>query len=267
MKIPLPYSQLVKNYQNTELCNDQYHEKLTDLTRADELLSSHRSHIEKNKLGFGDAAFHAMWEAIVVEAGARFSNPKALEIGVYKGQVISLWALLAKRHSIPLEISAITPLRGNPKPKSSLLRRIRYYFEPKFRELAKSGNFYDEADYHAIISKLFSDFGCDFSRVSVSNGFSTDADVLKEHADKTYDIVYIDGDHTYDGALADFRNFAPKVSVGGWLIADDAGFDLPGSTFWKGYESVTRAVNEVILKAGFLNVFNIGHNRVFERTE
>ncbi len=45
---------------------------------------------------------------------------------------------------------------------------------------------------------------------------------------------------------------------------DDAGFHLPGTTFWKGYETVARAC-ENLSELGFSNVLNVGHNRVFER--
>jgi hypothetical protein len=76
--------------------------------------------------------------------------------------------------------------------------------------------------------------------------------------------VYVDGDHTYQGALHDFVTFGPKVAPGGWLVADDAGQDLSGSAFWKGHEAVTRAA-QVLPSLGFRNVLNVGHNRVYER--
>lgn len=35
------------------------------------------------------------------------------------------------------------------------------------------------------------------------------------------DLLFIDGDHSFDGALADLRNFAPHVADGGWLLLHD----------------------------------------------
>jgi hypothetical protein len=46
---------------------------------------------------------------------------------------------------------------------------------------------------------------------------------------------------------------------------DDAAYGLPGTRFWKGYETVARAC-ELLPGLGFTNVLNVGHNRVFERT-
>ena len=36
------------------------------------------------------------------------------------------------------------------------------------------------------------------------------------------DVVFVDGDHSYLGALRDFECWAPKVRPGGWILIDDA---------------------------------------------
>ena len=35
------------------------------------------------------------------------------------------------------------------------------------------------------------------------------------------DLLFIDGDHSYEGALADLRGFAPRLKKGGWLAMHD----------------------------------------------
>src|SRR5437868_2391149 len=94
--ISVGFGSLVREYRNTAHHNDEVYRKLTQATWADVALASHRKYIEVNRLGFGDPAFHSMWRLILGEAAARFATARALEIGVYKGQVISLWALLAR---------------------------------------------------------------------------------------------------------------------------------------------------------------------------
>ena len=256
--------ELTAAYQNTAEHNDALFARLTQFTWADALLKEHRLHMENHALGFGDAAFHSMWAILLRAATARFRTINALEIGVYKGQVISLWALLARELCLQLKIDAITPLTGKPLPRKTLLRRIRYNLSSRFREQIAVGNFYTDINYAGVIGDVFKHFDLDVGDVTFYRGYSTDPDILKQLQHKCYHVVYVDGDHSYEGAMHDFLNFGPKVALGGWLVADDASFDLPGNSFWKGYKPVARACS-TLPALGFKNVLNVGHNRIFER--
>ena len=258
------FAELVASYHNTAEHNDALFRAMTAATWSDPLLAAHRRHVEEHKLGFGDAAFHALWLRLLAASTARFGRVRALEIGVFKGQVLSLWAALARANRWDLALTAITPLTGQPLPRWRLWRTLRYRFDARFREQIDSGNFYDDADYEKIIRTLFARFDVDFNRVTLLRDFSTSPAVLSALTSETFHLVYIDGDHTYEGALHDFRTFGPKVVVGGWLVADDAGTTLPGTAFWKGHAAVGRAA-EILPTLGFKNVLNVGHNRVFER--
>jgi hypothetical protein len=265
MPISLPdFEQLVARYQNTAEHNDELYRQLTAETWANPLLARHRRHIEEKKLGFGDPAFHALWLLLLEAASRRFTAVRALEIGVFKGQIISLWSLLAREDQLDVRVSALGPLRGQPAPRSRLATWLRYRLSPAFREKVDNANFYADEDYAAVVQELFAHFQLDFSAVRFHRGFSTDPAILHALADDTFHLIYVDGDHTYEGALHDLRTFGPKVVLGGWLVADDAGRDLPGSAFWKGHEAVSRAVAE-LPGLGFKNILNVGHNRVFER--
>jgi hypothetical protein len=265
MSLPT-FHELTAGYQNTSDNNDAVHRLLTEATWSDPLLAEHRKHVEENKLGFGDAAFHAMWSALLTEAATRFGQVRTLEIGIFKGQVISLWSLLAKTRGLDLQVSALGPLAGQPRPVSRfrLLNSLRYRLDRRYREQIDNANYYDDADYEGIVRRLFERYQMDFNHVRLLRGFSTDPDILRKVEADTYHLIYVDGDHSYDGAMHDFRTFGPKVVPGGWLIADDAGGDLPGTVFWKGHEAVGRAVR-TLPSLGFRNVLNVGHNRVYER--
>jgi len=262
---PFPsYTELAGNYRSTAEHNDQLFHKFTAATWADPLLARHRKHIEDHKLGFGDAAFQAMWKMLLAEAAHRFGTARCLEIGVFKGQVISLWSLLAQAEKLDVRVSALSPLAGQPRPHSRFVHALRYRLDRRYRERIQNGDFYDDADYEAIVRRLFTHFGLDFDRVELHRGYSTAPAILAGLKDATFHVIYVDGDHTYEGALHDFKTFGPKVVPGGWLIADDAGAHLPGTAFWKGHEAVSRAA-EVLPSLGFKNVLNISHNRIFER--
>lgn len=56
-------------------------------------------------------------------------------------------------------------------------------------------------------------------RVVVHRKASLDA--ATTFADASLDWVYIDGDHAYDGVMADLNAWAPKVRRGGFLAGDD----------------------------------------------
>ncbi len=244
--------------------NDRVFTEFTALTWADPLLANHRRHVEANQLGYGDPAFHALWARLLATAHAQFGRVDALEIGVFKGQVISLWALLARVHRWPVRIHAITPLAGQPMPPPGWLRSLLFRLSSRFRERVQSGDFYAAEDYETIVRTHFATHQLSFDDVRLLRGYSTDDQLRTKVADDRFHLVYIDGDHTYAGACADVEHYAPKVAVGGWLVMDDAAFDQPGTAFWKGYETVARAC--LLLPAlGFKNVFNVGHNRVFQR--
>ncbi len=260
----ISFEQLVAAYENTAARNDALHQRLTAATWADPLLTAHRRHVEENKLGFGDPAFHAMWGSLLTAAARRFKSVRALEIGIFKGQVISLWALLAREYALDVEVSALGPLAGQPKPRFSFLSKLRYRIDRRFREQTDNANFYAEENYPEIVRTHFAHHGLDFEQVKLHRGFSTDPEILRSLTHEQFHIVYVDGDHSFDGALHDFKTFAAKIPLGGWLVADDAGGDLPGTTFWKGHEAVTRAV-QIMPSLGFKNVLNVGHNRVYER--
>jgi hypothetical protein len=255
----------VRDYRNTAECNDRVHREFTGKTAGDPLLAAHRRHIEEHKLGFGDPAFHALWKLMLGSAHARFGSVDALEIGVFKGQVISLWALLAKTHGWPVRVHAVTPLEGQVLRGSRLWRSLKYRLSPRFRERIKSGDFYPDDDYEGIVRRLFAHFGLEFAQVRLLRGYSNSPEVVSALQSERFHLIYVAGDHTYEGAASDIRIYAPKVLPGGWLVMDDAAFDLPGTSFWKGYETVARAC-ELLPGLGFTNVLNVGHNRVFEKT-
>lgn len=66
------------------------------------------------------------------------------------------------------------------------------------------------------------------------------AEIAKQFPDKTFDLVYIDADHTYEGVTSDINAWACKVKSGGYI----GGHDYFGP--WE----VKRAVTEFVLKRG-----------------
>ena len=74
---------------------DQVYTMFREEFYKDDFLINHRNYIEKNVLGFGAKPFHTLWREIVRNQRDEF---KFLEIGVYKGQILSLIKLLSKSY-------------------------------------------------------------------------------------------------------------------------------------------------------------------------
>jgi len=82
------------------------------------------------------------------------------------------------------------------------------------------------------------------------------------------DLLFIDGDHSYNGALADLRNFAPFVASGGYLLLHDCACEtnkLPH----KQHRDVSEALNVWLKEAGkelgFKCLFTVDSLMVFRR--
>jgi len=264
MHAPSDFAAHVRAYANTEAGNDSVFRQFTEGTAATPVLAAHRRHVELEKLGFGDPSFHYMWYLLLQAASEKFGRVRCLEIGVFKGQVISLWSLLARELKLPLEVHALAPLAGKPAPPLTLWNRIRFGLDRGYREEVMTGNFYADEDYEAIVRAHFAHHGLSFDSVRLHRGFSTDTALLASMSEERFELIYVDGDHREAGARHDFATFGAKVLPGGWLVADDAAADLQGTAFWKGYPEVTAALSE-LTPLGFVNVLNVGHNRVFQR--
>jgi Methyltransferase domain len=262
---PDTFLERISTYENTAIFNDTIHQEFSRIIIEIPFLNEHRQHIEQYQLGFGDRAFHYMWFLIIQYIAHKFPQSQLLEIGVFKGQVISLWSLIAKQLSLDISITGISPLKGNPLPKSVWVKRFKQIIDSQFRRNLEAGNFYPDEDYKKILENLFSRFNLDFSDIRILQGYSTDETILSQVQQEKFSLIYFDGDHTYEGVIRDLENYTLLVEPNGLIIMDDASYYLPGEAFWKGHETVSRACDEVIASLGFTNIWNIGHNRIYQK--
>ncbi|MGV3464694.1 MAG: class I SAM-dependent methyltransferase [Heyndrickxia sp.] len=252
-------------YINDKMSNDRIYIEFTNKTNEIPFLKKHRDHIEKNNLGFGERAFQYMWFLLVKDVyNRKGNNIKALEIGVFKGQIISLWKLIEKNLNINIDVTGITPLEGNPKSNNKLLHKIKSFLSKKYINDINAGNHYDNLDYLSIIKNLFYNFELDFTSVNIIKGYSNNLEIRNAIEDERYDIVYIDGDHSYEGATFDIINYSKQLKKDGFLVVDDASCNIPGSVFWKGHQSVSDACKHIDTSK-FKNILNVGHNRIFQK--
>lgn len=211
------------------------------------MLKAHRDWVVQNNWGYGNRAFHWMWFLLIKEMPLDF---KFLEIGVFKGQIISLVSMLNFFHSKNGKVFGITPL-------------------------SKSGDKYathPDINYYEAIQFIYSQFNLDGNDLSIIEGFSNNQNVINmAEKEGPFDLVYIDGSHDYEVVCSDIINYSKMIKKGGYLILDDASCNLniPDGLIrlnWRGLPDVCRAVSDTIEKdINFDHCFAIGHNRIFQK--
>jgi Methyltransferase domain len=236
---------LERIYRDEASIHQQIYDACERAMAMDSRLRAHREHVERNELGFGDRASYWLWKLIIDAMPAHF---KCLEIGVYKGQVTSLLAMLAMTAGKIAESLAVTPLGG---------------FGDKYSH-------YEDADYLAAIRSIEAWSGINVaSRARIIRGFSDDDGVKRQCREVApFDLVYIDGCHDYHVITSDIITYSEMLQPGGLLVIDDAsaGLDLPAG-IWPGHADVGRAVREIFEPMrGFTRIVAVGQLLVWRKT-
>lgn len=207
-------------------------------------LVKHRSYIEDNNLGFGEKPFHVMWRELVKKQPINF---KFLEIGVYKGQVLSLIKLLSKIYKKNVEFYGVTPLTN---------------VGDKFSN-------YENVNYERIIKNLFSKFELEIDiENNIIKGLSTD-DTIKSKIKNLgfFDLLYIDGGHDYDCVVSDILLMKEISKKNTYVVFDDSScYKHLSLDKFKGHIDVCNAIRDFLENdENFVEVQTVGHNRVFKR--
>lgn len=71
------------------------------------------------------------------------------------------------------------------------------------------------------LERNFARVGIPKSDYSLIKQLSTDLEAIESAGKNEYDLLIIDGDHSYAGVKTDFENYAQFVKLGGYIIFDD----------------------------------------------
>ena len=205
-------------------------------------LRNHRKFFNLTHRGFGEDAFHALWESLFDE----FRPKNCLEIGVYRGQVISLWSLLSDQKGIRSEVWGLSPLTSAGDAVSQ----------------------YMEIDYVHDIESSYAGFG--LGKPNLFKAKSQDADGIAFARSRKWDVVYVDGSHDYNDVLLDVRLAEEILSNGGILVMDDASKYSHYHPRWfafSGHHGPSKVAGELAGSSSWKFVGSCGHNRVFQKLD
>jgi hypothetical protein len=207
-------------------------------------LQQHRAYfynVPSNRRGFGENSFHAMWYLLLQE----FRPDTFLEIGVFRGQVISLVSLWARQRSLPCDIHGISPFSGAGD---------------------SSSNYRRDLDYFQDTLQNFEHFR--LPQPQLHRMSSTDPEAQRLIASKAWAMIYIDGNHDYEAVRKDWEVCARSVRPGGLIVLDDAGLGTayrPPISATAGISGPSQMAREID-RSQFPEVLQVGHNRIFQKT-
>lgn len=203
------------------------------------IVRDHRQYFKQEQRGFGEDAFHAMWFLLLSE----FKPKRLLEIGVYRGQVISLWALINHYLNYSSEIHGISPFSSLGDSVSDYIKNL---------------------DYMADVRNSFEFFR--LPQPILIKSLSTDNRAIEHIKSYLWDLIYIDGSHDFETVLADYKLCRKNLSHNGILVLDDASFGTdyhPPSFSFAGHPGPSRVAREYADKEmRFLGC--VGHNNIYQ---
>jgi len=203
-----------------------------------ELFKIHRIYFTSENRGFGEKAFHSMWFNIF----GQYQPRQVLEIGVYRGQTLSLFNLLQRHFFIDGNVYGISPLSTSGDEYSD----------------------YNKLDYEKDITNNFKVF--QLSNPKLIKGYSNDKEMIEFINSLKWDLIYVDGSHDYEIVKSDINVSIANLNKGGILVLDDASLYLnlnKSDGMFKGHPGPSLVADELALSDLVTNICNVGHNRIF----
>jgi hypothetical protein len=201
-------------------------------------LKQHRRYFLQDQRGFGEDAFHVMWWMLFRE----LRPERFLEIGVYRGQVLSLAALLQRMLEIGGSVTGISPFSPAGDSVSRYRTHLDYLHDTQF-------------NFRAF----------DLPAPELLRACSTDRVATERIKHDAWDAIYIDGNHDYEVAKADWSACSANIRAGGIIVLDDSALGTaykPPRFATAGHPGPSQLATEID-RSEFREILWVGHNRVF----
>ena len=114
------------------------------------------------------------------------------------------------------------------------------YFQGMAKSGDQDGNNVQSANLNDEYIKI-KEWATNHSNITVVKGNSSST--LSSYPNQFFDMIYLDGDHSYEGVRKDLEQAILKVKKGGWIMGHDYEMNMAkAKTRWS--FGVSRAVNE-----------------------
>lgn len=175
-----------------------------------------------------------IFESLTGKAGGVFSNNVStyLEIGIREGTTFSTRVPLVLKKSVAIDCW-------------DLFETAAQNDMNRTREIARY-------QYENFLNKFQNN-----DKVEIIRSFSNNMDIISKFDDNYFDVIFIDGDHSYEGVKEDLNNWWTKCNT---LFC---GHDyMLSKTVWNGVEcGVKQAVDEFIIqKSDEIHMFRVFTN-------
>lgn len=222
---PQPFSRFLDKTVTANLVNVWDHAlNLNHTLNHVEWLSLHLQDRERASLGRFATTLADMVSRVLITRSALDRNTQILEIGTLFG----LGSLLVHEAVRPfcdsLQTTVIDPFEG-------------YYDRGRFDP--PTGMPVTEATF--ITNRQI--LGIDESEIRLLKGLSNDKSIFEAASDRQYQVIVVDGDHSYQGVKDDVERYTPLLADDGLLIIDDYGTD--------DWPDIYRYVNELVAEGTY----------------
>jgi len=202
-------------------------------------LIKHKKFFSKDSRGFGEDPFHSMWYLLFLE----FKPKNCLEIGVYRGQMITLWSLISKQLNYDANIAGLAPFEAASDSSSEYLKNIDY-----LEDTNKNHEYFNLKKPEYCIE------------------YSTSENAKKFIESRKWDLIFIDGNHDYEIVKSDFELSINNLSDDGFIVMDDSSlyFDFQQKKYggFTGHPGPSKVAKDIALKK--MQLFGaVGHNNIF----
>lgn len=191
---------------------------------------------------FGGDGFTAMWS--VIFQGLRPQS--ALEIRVYRGQVLTLWGLLADLIGHGCEARGVSPLDASGDGVSDYRTSI---------------------DSEWDISQHFR--YCDLGTPSLINADSQELGARTFISSRRWEPIYVDESHDLGDVIADLNLGTEALREEGILVVDDASLysdSRPPTFSLRDHPGPSNAIRTAPGMSQMIENGLCGHNRIFRKT-